>query len=184
MRRLTHALPSAALALALALSACGAPDDAPAGEDSAGRTSAGASARTATPGETADADADADADVTAFVELGPLGTLPGAGPWSTRLGPEGGAERMYAALEQARAANLERARTALTKRPPAGETGLAFLLPGCQNTGARLDVAGRTVSAELTGGENINCVQAEYFLATFEIPEDALPADWTLPAAP
>ncbi len=121
---------------------------------------------------------------TAFVELGPLVLRPDLDLRSTQLGPEGNAGRLYAALEAGGAKNLPRAKTALEAKPPKGDVGLAIVMGGCQNTGARLEIDGRRVSADLTGAENINCAQAEYFLATFEIPEGDLPDNWTLHRTP
>ncbi|SDJ40410.1 hypothetical protein [Streptomyces indicus] len=155
MRRLTRTLPAAALALAVG--GCGFLVD------------------------TAD---DGPGERTAFVELGPLAMRPDHDLRGTRLGPRGEAERLYAALEAAEAGKLPQVRKALTVTPADGEVGLAIVLPGCRNTGARLAVKGRTVSAELTGGENVNCGQAEYFLATFEIPAGDLPDNWTSGATP
>lgn len=61
--------------------------------------------------------------------------------------------------------------------PPDGHRGAAFVLPGCADTGAARTIEGSVVSAELTGGENINCDTAVYFLAVFDIPTDDLPED-------
>ncbi|RII09234.1 hypothetical protein DSC45_31600 [Streptomyces sp. YIM 130001] len=91
---------------------------------------------------------------------------------------------MYARLEQADVNGLREAREALSARPPKGRIGLAFVLSGCRNTGARLEVDDTVVSASLTGAENVNCGQAEYFLATFAVAPDDLPDDWTLRETP
>jgi hypothetical protein len=64
------------------------------------------------------------------------------------------------------------------ERPAAdGARTAAFFLSGCEETGARLTIEGSQLNAELTGGENINCAMAVNFLAIFEIPEQAIPAD-------
>ncbi|NGO76998.1 hypothetical protein G6045_15200 [Streptomyces sp. YC504] len=116
---------------------------------------------------------------TGFVELGPLQAPSRENLRPARLGHGGDTDRMYAALEAAKAANLPQVQEELTVRPSEGDTGLAFVLPGCQNTGARLEVDDGVVSADLTGAENVNCGQAEYFLATFTIGQGELPEDWT-----
>ncbi len=120
---------------------------------------------------------------TAFVELGTFSGPSREGPRATRLGPQGQTDRMYANLVAADVDNLPQAHEALIAEPPKGEIGLAFVLAGCQNTGARLEVDGQKVSATLTGAENVNCGQAEYFLATFTVPPDELVDDWTLEGA-
>ncbi|MEV0318224.1 hypothetical protein ACIBKX_08160 [Streptomyces sp. NPDC050658] len=102
----------------------------------------------------------------------------------TRLGPSGDTDRMYERLKELGVNNLPRVREALSTRPPKDEVGLAFVLGGCANTGARLEVEGRTVSASLTGGENVNCDQAEHFLVTFRVAEDKLPEGWVLRHGP
>ncbi|MFI6937913.1 hypothetical protein ACIBI4_01460 [Streptomyces sp. NPDC050418] len=150
MRRLLRTLPAALLALAL--TGCGLLGSG--GDDGPGTR-------------------------TAFVELGPLGGRLDQDLQATELGPKGRSDQVYEALEAGEAGALPEARKALAAQPEEGETGLAFVLGGCQETGARLEVEGRKVSAQLTGGENINCAQAEYFLATFTIPTDELPDDWT-----
>ncbi|RFU86569.1 hypothetical protein DY218_11670 [Streptomyces triticagri] len=106
---------------------------------------------------------------------------PGSGDLRpTRLGPSGHADQMYASLERAEVQELPEARKALRARPADDLVGLAFVLPGCQHTGARLEVDDKVVSASLTGADNVHCDAAEYFLATFTIPADELPDDWTL----
>ncbi len=64
---------------------------------------------------------------------------------------------------------------ALEYQPPNGTRAFAFVLSGCQDTGAELVVEGESIEAELTGGEKVNCGEPNHFLATFTIDEDAIP---------
>lgn len=61
---------------------------------------------------------------------------------------------------------------AMSHQPSEGMSAVAFVLPGCQDTGAHLAVSGGTMEAHLTNDEVINCAEAEYFLAIFEMPDD------------
>ncbi|GHF18526.1 hypothetical protein GCM10017786_60350 [Amycolatopsis deserti] len=59
---------------------------------------------------------------------------------------------------------------ALLARPVGeGRRGFAFVLPGCAETGAVLDIRDDRITADLVGGENVNCATANYFLATFAV---------------
>ena len=51
----------------------------------------------------------------------------------------------------------------------------AFVLPGCQEKSALLLVDASRVWAEPTGPEQVACIAAEYYLATFEIAVDRVP---------
>ncbi|WP_327350934.1 hypothetical protein [Streptomyces sp. NBC_01304] len=184
MQRLTRILPGAALALALC--GCGDLGGGP-GDDQGTRTTfvelgpynglplpspSGPPSSSGTP-------ATSPSPTVTTPYIPPF--RPGTGDLRpTRLGPHGHADRMYAHLETAQVNHLPQARKTLSAQPAKGEVGLAFVLSGCQNTGARLQVDGTTVSASLTGAENVDCDQAEYFLATFTIAANDLPDGWTL----
>jgi hypothetical protein len=66
----------------------------------------------------------------------------------------------------------------------AGSRMFAFVLAGCQNTGATLSIRADRVTAALTGGEGIACLVAEYFLAVFAVPAHLVPPDAKVSAAP
>ncbi|GIJ72943.1 hypothetical protein Voc01_078600 [Virgisporangium ochraceum] len=66
----------------------------------------------------------------------------------------------------------------------AGSRMFAFVLAGCQNTGATLSIRAGRVTAALTGGEGIACLVAEYFLAVFAVPAHLVPPDAKVSAAP
>lgn len=64
-----------------------------------------------------------------------------------------------------------------------GDRRLAFVLPGCQNTTAELIVTPQLVDARLDYDEHgvvINCAQAEYFVAVFDVPADMVRDDTPL----
>ncbi len=56
----------------------------------------------------------------------------------------------------------------------------AFVLSGCQHDGASLVIRDTRISAMPTGGENVSCFVAEYFLAVFAVPADRVPANVTV----
>jgi hypothetical protein len=99
---------------------------------------------------------------THFVELGtgdyhgiPPAELGSADAMASRLGADG---------------------AVLTEPVPAGRRGFAFVLAGCAETGAVLLVSRETITADLTGGENVACGAPAYFLATFTIAARDVPA--------
>jgi hypothetical protein len=53
----------------------------------------------------------------------------------------------------------------------------AFFFSGCQHDGASLVILDARLYAIPTGGENVNCFVAEYFLAVFAVPADRVPAN-------
>lgn len=67
------------------------------------------------------------------------------------------------------------ARQALADEPPDGMTGLAFVLLGCQDTGADLEITDGEISATLTSDEVVNCAVADEYLAIFRVSDDAIP---------
>ncbi|MBE1577875.1 hypothetical protein ACFORH_11820 [Amycolatopsis roodepoortensis] len=115
----------------------------------------------------------AQAELEAFTKLGSAGGLAGLAP--VELGTAG-APGFLRTLEQAKIANPAEARAALAYAPPADRRGFAFVLPGCAEDGAELTVEGDTLTPELTGGENVNCATANYFLAVFSVERDSIPA--------
>ena len=60
--------------------------------------------------------------------------------------------------------------------PAAGVRRFGFVLAGCQETSARLSIAGGAASAELDeDGPEVDCARAEWFLAVFDVPADQVP---------
>ncbi|MET9229573.1 hypothetical protein [Lentzea sp. NPDC003310] len=114
----------------------------------------------------------ADPSVTGFVELG---TLRGKAPATTELTGDNG-DATYQALRQAFAKDVEPARELLTRPRPGGTRTFAFVEPGCVENGAKPVVEDDVVDVRLTGGENTNCAQANYFLVTVtaEDPQNRL----------
>ncbi|EME60883.1 hypothetical protein H074_12167 [Amycolatopsis decaplanina DSM 44594] len=94
------------------------------------------------------------------------------------------AEEFQRTLERARLKNLDEVRAALSFVPPADRRGFAFAVPGCAADSAVLTVERDTLTAELTGGENVNCVQANYFLAVFSVDRGSIPPTPTLLTMP
>ena len=74
------------------------------------------------------------------------------------------------------------ARAAVARR--AGDRMFAFVLAGCQNTGATLAIRSDRIAATLTGGEGIACLVAEYFLAVFAVPAHLVPPGARVSVAP
>ncbi|WP_207897270.1 hypothetical protein [Amycolatopsis pittospori] len=94
------------------------------------------------------------------------------------------AQAFRSALERAKLTNLDEVRGALSFTPPADRRGFAFAVPGCAEDGAALSVEGGTLTARLTGGENVNCVQANYFLTVFSLDRGSIPPTPTLSTSP
>jgi hypothetical protein len=109
-----------------------------------------------------------------LIELVQLGTIERGDVWAARLGISQ-AETMADRLAGLDAETQAEARAALDHEPPEGIAGFAFILAGCQETGARLIVTDGEIYAEVTGNEDVLCDAPEYFLATFEVPDDAVP---------
>ena len=86
-------------------------------------------------------------------------------------------QTMYAALRRGGARNLEQARAALLHKPAAGDRSFAFVLRGCQETGASLFLSRTYVTARLTGGNGTVCDAAQYFLVVYELPARLIPPD-------
>jgi hypothetical protein len=112
--------------------------------------------------------------LTAFHDLGTGGF---GNPAPVELGT--GADTTELASALAPSSNPDAA-AALERPVPAGSRAFAFLLTGCRDTSAVLLVNYDRVDAELTGGEGIACAAPEYYLATFEIPDDLVPPRATL----
>ncbi|KFU82164.1 hypothetical protein SAMN04489729_1682 [Amycolatopsis lurida] len=108
-----------------------------------------------------------------FTTLGSAPELAGLGP--AELGTAGSQE-LQRALESAKISNLDEVRATLSFAPPADRRGFAFVEPGCAEDGAELTIEGDTVNVNLTGGENVNCATANYFLAVFTVDRDSIPA--------
>ncbi|MFJ4101267.1 hypothetical protein [Amycolatopsis japonica] len=113
----------------------------------------------------------------AFVELGSA-PLP-AGLKPAELGTAEGQE-FQRVLEGAKVAKPDEVRAALSFAPAADQRAFAFVKPGCAEDGAELTIERDTLTAELTGGENVNCATANYFLTVFSVDRASLPAAPTL----
>lgn len=107
-----------------------------------------------------------------FVELGTITARIALDP--AELGT-GQADSLATALERAQAQHLDQAKAALAEDPGPGRRGFAFVLIGCAETGAELQISPAEIDAELTGGEDINCDAPVFFLATFIVDEDDVP---------
>lgn len=111
-------------------------------------------------------------DADRFVELGTITARIALDP--VELGtPQ--VEGLSRALQNARAQHLEQAQDALRAKPQQGERGFAFVLIGCAETGAELQITESTIDAELTGNEDTVCAAPVYFLATFIVDADEVP---------
>jgi hypothetical protein len=106
----------------------------------------------------------------AFVPLGTLRGFPEIAP------AELAKPAMYDAMRQAGAMNLDQVKAAVQREPRSGSRSFAFVLTGCAETGAVLLVSPKLLTADLTGGEGTVCDAAAYFLATFEIDSEHVPA--------
>jgi hypothetical protein len=116
------------------------------------------------------------ARLVAFVPLGTI-TVQQAETQPVELG---GQSTWYQALVAANAENLDLARAALAHRPDHGHRGFAFLLAGCAETTSVLVVTPGYLAAELVGGRDTACAVPRYFLATFDLPAEFVPAQATL----
>lgn len=123
----------------------------------------------------------AQAELEAFTKLGSAAGLAGLEP--VELGTAG-APGFLRTLEQAKIPHPDEARAALAYAPPSDRRGFAFVVPGCAEDGAELTVEGDTLTAELTGGENVNCATANYFLTVFSVERDSIPATPRLSTMP
>ncbi|RSN34755.1 hypothetical protein DL990_12915 [Amycolatopsis sp. WAC 01416] len=94
------------------------------------------------------------------------------------------AQELQRTLERAKLTNLDEVSGALSFALPSDRRGFAFVLPGCAEDGAELTVERDTLAAELTGGENVNCAQANYFLAVFSVERDSVSPTPTLSTTP
>lgn len=73
---------------------------------------------------------------------------------------------------------------ALDRVPPEGSSAVMFVLAGCQDTGAELTISDGAMEPDLTGGENVDCEQANYFLAVFEMPDELAETVRSQPGGP
>ncbi|WP_410649743.1 hypothetical protein [Amycolatopsis sp. cmx-4-54] len=112
----------------------------------------------------------AQSRLEAFTALGSDGGLADLAP------AELGAPEFQRTLERAKPSNLDEVRAALAFAPSADRRGFAFVVPGCAEDGAELTIEGDTLTVNLTGGENVNCATANYFLAVFSVDRDSIPA--------
>ncbi|MER6668675.1 hypothetical protein ABT256_29250 [Amycolatopsis japonica] len=117
------------------------------------------------------------ARLEAFVGLGSAPRP--AGLKSAELGTPDGQE-FQRTLERAKLAKPDEVRAALSFAPTADRRAFAFVMPGCAEDGAELTIERDTLRAELTGGENVNCATANYFLTVFSVDRDSIPAAPTL----
>lgn len=109
-----------------------------------------------------------------FVPLGPI-RLPDPVP-PVVLGTEDTAPVTALREQLAATARLSEVDAALNRPSDPRTHQYAFVLPGCQEKGALLLVGTNRVWAEPTGPEHVACIAAEYYLATFAIPIDHVPA--------
>ncbi|MGW4832824.1 hypothetical protein ACWEOG_34890 [Amycolatopsis japonica] len=121
------------------------------------------------------------AKLESFVKLGSAPRPEGLKP--AELGTAEGQE-FQRVLERVKLAKPDEARAALSFAPPADRRAFAFVVPGCAEDGAELTVERDTLTAKLTGGENVNCATANYFLTVFSVDRDSIPAAPTLLAMP
>ncbi|MFE6614242.1 hypothetical protein [Amycolatopsis sp. NPDC057786] len=112
-------------------------------------------------------------ELETFTSLGSARGLAGLAPTELGTADTPGFVRT---LERAKMSNPDEVRAALAFAPPADRRGFAFVMPGCAEDGAELTIEGDTLAANLTGGENVNCATANYFLAVFSVERDAIPA--------
>ena len=110
--------------------------------------------------------------LTAFVALG---TATFGRPAPVELGAD--ITELVAALGRSATPDVL---AALDRSVTTGSRAFAFLLSGCQDTGAVLLVNYDWIDAEPTGGEGVTCVAAEHYLAVFEISADLVPPGATL----
>ncbi|MFJ8914177.1 hypothetical protein [Amycolatopsis sp. NPDC102389] len=111
------------------------------------------------------------------MKLGSAAGLAGVKPAELRTAD---AEELQRALERAKISKPDDVRAAMSFAPPADRRGFAFVVPGCAEDGAELAVGQGTLTADLTGGENVNCATANYFLAVFSVDRGSIPAAPTL----
>ncbi|MFI7115943.1 hypothetical protein [Amycolatopsis sp. NPDC049868] len=121
------------------------------------------------------------ARLEAFVGLGSAVLSAGLEP--AELGTADGQE-FQRTLERAKIANLDKVRAPLSFAPPADRRAFAFVVPGCAEDDAELTVERDTLTADLTGGENVNCATANYFLTVFSVDRGSVPAAPTLLTMP
>lgn len=131
------------------------------------------------PGSSIDVPAPDDAELRSFVEVGSGPGVPELEPlW---LDDEDARTSAVQALTDAADNSqmnpelVDEAVDALQAPAQEGTRSVAFLLTGCAETGAQLNIDGSTITADLTGGEDVLCDAAVYFLAIFDIPTDDIP---------
>jgi hypothetical protein len=127
-------------------------------------------------GSCADDDGPGRIEARSFVQLG-TGVVDLEPLWLDDAGAlESAIQSLTAADANGRNLEVDEAVDALETPAAEGTRGAAFVLTGCTETGAELTIEGSTITATPTGGdENTNCVAQAYFLATFDIPDDAIP---------
>lgn len=94
------------------------------------------------------------------------------------------AQAFRRALESAEITNVDEVRAALSFVPSADRRAFAFAVPGCAETSAELTVAHGALTVRLTGGENVRCAQANYFLAVFSLDRGSIPPTPKLSTSP
>jgi hypothetical protein len=123
-----------------------------------------------------DGDGPGTIEARSFVQLG-SGAVDLEPMWLDDAGTlESAIQSLTAAGADDRNLEVDEAVDALETPAAEGTRGAAFVLTGCSETGAELTIEGSTVAATPTGGdENVNCAVQAYFLAVFDIPDDAIP---------
>ncbi|MEV6907375.1 hypothetical protein [Amycolatopsis sp. NPDC051071] len=128
------------------------------------------------------ADGNANVKLEAFVRpQGPSNRLSDLRP--AELGTAE-AQEFHRTLERAEITNPDEVRAALSFVPAADRRGFVFAVAGCAEDSAELTVEHGTLTARLTGGENIQCIHANYSLAVFSVGRGSIPPTPTLLTMP
>jgi hypothetical protein len=122
------------------------------------------------PGPSGDAEAPPPADATLVIFL-PLGTSgDGGGDGQIEVTDPASIDTLPLPADR-----LDRVRAAVRPFQRRGLRLFAFTRSGCQHTGAVLSISRAGMLVVLTGGEQVRCFAAEYFLAVFAVPTGKVP---------
>lgn len=103
-----------------------------------------------------------------------LGNLAGGHIEPIELVPGRAHEEFADEILSGGAENQEDWLPALEFRPGEGERAFAYVLIGCTETSAELEITEETISANLTGSDDV-CDAPEMFLTVFSVDADAVP---------